>query len=125
MPAPKSFTVVDLILIAAIVAIAGALLPFLESGLADTVAVYRDNSLIAEYPLDHDRTFSVGAPTGFVVIEVRQGSVRVVESGCPRGICRHALPIRKAGQQIVCAPNHLTIEISSRHATDGPDAIAE
>jgi hypothetical protein len=35
----------------------------------------------------------------------------------------HTGHIRRSYQQIICAPNHVIVEILATHATDTPDAV--
>jgi hypothetical protein len=50
--------------------------------------------------------------------------VRVLRADCPRQICVRAGAIRRSGQQIVCAPNHILIELETSSGK-GLDAITQ
>jgi len=118
---PRTISPLDIIIIALLLAGAVSFWPFLQSHGPATVVVFRDNRCIARYPLSSDKVFSIRGKEGAMTMEIRDNSVRVVESSCPLGICVQTGAIRRHGQQIVCAPNHVLIELetSSGSAIDG------
>lgn len=123
---PKTFTVVDLFLIIAAVCGACGSIPFLYTLQPATVAVYRDNTLYGEYPLDQHRELTIAGHEGPVTIVIADGSVRVKQSTCRKQICVKSGAVNKPFQQLVCAPNHILIELrSQRESKDTPDAVAQ
>jgi hypothetical protein len=118
---PRTIAPLDIIIILCLVSGAGAFWPFLASHAPATVVVFRDNTAIARYPLASDKVFTVRGKDGPMTLSVKNNGVRVVESRCPRGICIRTGVIRRQGQQIVCAPNHILIELqtSSESKVDG------
>jgi hypothetical protein len=125
MPSPctvRSFTLLDGALVAALVAGSLFFFPLLTSNTAGDVAIIRDNTTIATYPLSSDRLILIRGRTGPMELEIKNKAVRVVSSTCPRQICLFAGHISRAGQQIICSPNHVLIEINSSRK-DGPDAV--
>lgn len=44
-----------------------------------------------------------------LTLELSSSGVRVVQSACPGGDCRHTGAISRAGQQIVCLPNRTVV----------------
>lgn len=107
-------TVADLLLAAALVALPVWMLARSARG-ADTqlvARVTRRGRLYGVYPLDRDRVIVIGpsaAPE--MCIEIRDGRVRVTDSDCPKGVCRHAGATRSPGRSIVCVPGGVIIEI--------------
>lgn len=85
--------------------------------------VFMDNKLIATYPLDQDRTFTVNGRSGPVRITIKNHAVSVEHATCPRGICRKTGSVSKPHTQIVCAPNHILVTITSNRP-DTLDAVA-
>jgi hypothetical protein len=82
-------------------------------GPAAEVRVVHAGKLVGVYPLNKDRVFSVSCDhPDDVKIEINSGRVRVLESDCPKGICRHAGWISAPGRSIVCIPNRLVIELT-------------
>jgi hypothetical protein len=110
---PKLFTLLDLCIIAACGAGAVFFFPFVQSHSPATIAVFRDNAKVAQYPLSQDRTFTVRGNGGAMTVSVENGGVRVLSSSCPKKICMLAGTIRHGGQQIVCVPNHVLIELET------------
>jgi hypothetical protein len=108
------FTVVDLLFIAALVALPGWTLvrSWRASGDRPVARVFQDNHLIGVYQLDHDQTIKISDKTRtHMTIEIHNGAVRVAESDCPKGVCKHAGWVRTPGRSIMCVPNRVLIEI--------------
>jgi hypothetical protein len=72
------------------------------------VRVYIDNHLQNTFPLVNSRVLDLG----HMKIQCTDGSVRVISSDCPRGLCRHHHEIKAPGDTIICVPNRTLIEIS-------------
>ncbi|MBM3314959.1 NusG domain II-containing protein [candidate division WOR-3 bacterium] len=72
------------------------------------VDVSRDGRLVGTYRLDRDRTVDVGPD---FKVEVSRGRVRVLDSNCPKGVCRHAGWRSAAGSSIICVPNRVVVGI--------------
>jgi hypothetical protein len=120
----RTFRILDgLLMLLALVA-AVLFVPMARGGAPETVTVYRDDVLVAQYPLDHDGTFRVRGQTGPVEITIADGAVRVSRSTCPRQICVRSGTISHARQEIICAPNHLTVSIRSPSERGDLDAVA-
>ena len=83
-----------------------------------------DNS---EYVLDlsKDSTTVVSTELGTNLVVVENGTVRVSEADCPNHDCVNQGAISKAGQQIVCLPHKLTIDISDREAAPTYDVVGK
>jgi hypothetical protein len=107
-----------------LVAGAVAALPVLRSEGTPSVVVYRDHKLLARYPLSATATFTVDGAQGPVTVELADGHARVKLSSCPHGICAASGAINTPGRQIVCAPNHVLVQIVSEKR-DTPDAVAQ
>ncbi len=76
------------------------------------------------YPLDTETTVRVPGPLGETVVEIADGTVRVVSSPCPEKICIKTGRISKPGQWIACLPNRVFISIRGRRS-EQPDAISQ
>ena len=70
--------------------------------------------------LDQDATLEVTTSLGRNVIVVQSGEVRVAEADCPQGSCMQQQPISRPGQQLICLPHKLWVEVLS-----GEDASSE
>ena len=76
-----------------------------------------------ELPLDTDATITVTTDLGTNVIEVKDGRVRAKEADCPNQDCVHQGWIGKPGQQIVCLPHKLTVDIVDEDAQADYDVV--
>ena len=90
----------------------------------DKVAIFRENRQIATYPLTEDRMVTVEGANGPVEIDIRNRTVSIVRADCPHGICIKTGSIGRPYRQIVCAPNHILVTITSS-ADDSLDAIVK
>jgi hypothetical protein len=118
----RPVTFFDAVLIAICATGATLFLPLFQNNRPETVAIVRDATTIATYPLSTDRRVLIQGRIGPMELEIRNKAVRVVSSTCPRQICLFAGRIGRTGQQIICSPNHVLIEIISSRK-DGPDAV--
>ena len=50
--------------------------------------------------------------------------VRVLNSNCPRQICRHAGTITQPSQTLVCVPNKVLVEIASGSGDSELNAVS-
>lgn len=92
---------------------------------ADTATVViRDGAQnVYELPLSQDATKTVTTDLGTNVIEIKDGRVHVEEADCPNQDCVHQGWIDAAGQQIVCLPHKLTVDIVDEGATATYDVV--
>lgn len=76
------------------------------------------------YDLDTDRTVSVPGPLGETMVEIREGTARIVESPCPNQTCVAAPAVSHKGEWNACLPNEVIIRVAGEDtADDGLDAI--
>ena len=120
----RRFTWLDFILLLILVAGIFFIFPALKSYTPGNVAVYLDNKIIAEYPLDTDRVFRVQGKEGPLDIEISGHSVSVRHASCAHQICVRTGAISRAFSQIVCVPNHILITLKAA-GENGFDAIAK
>ena len=99
-------------------------LPAFERLSPDKVVIFRENRRIAAYPLTENRTVTVKGAIGPVEIVIRNRAVSISHADCPHGICMKTGAIRRPHRQIVCAPNHILVTITSS-ADDSLDAIVK
>jgi len=98
-------------------------IPAMQSRTPSTVVILYNNATLARYPLNENRTCRINAALGPMDIAITNGTAKVVYSTCPQHICMRTGSIHTTGQQIVCAPNHIIIEICSAQK-DGIDAVS-
>lgn len=58
-----------------------------------------------------------------IKVEIKNNSIRIVESDCPHRICVHSGAISRPGEIIVCVPNKVMIEIQGKDES-GFDAVS-
>lgn len=63
--------------------------------------------------LSEDTRLTVETELGTNVVTVENGAVRIVEADCPNGDCMRQQAISEPGQQLICLPHRLWIEISA------------
>ena len=72
-------------------------------------------------PLDEPATFTVetsgtgsaqDAQPGFNIVRICEGTVLVERADCGNQVCVQHAPIKGAGEQIVCLPHGLVVEIA-------------
>lgn len=120
----RAFGPLDIVII--LVALFAALvwIPVMRHAAPATVAIYRDNRLFGEYPVTERREIRVPGAVGDLLVRIDSSGVRIAHATCPRQICVKSGTIRRAGNQIVCAPNHVLVEIRARTSQVELDGIA-
>lgn len=76
------------------------------------VYVYQNGTLYGTYPLNTPITLilpSLGG--GYNTIEIRDGTVAVIDSDCPNKVCVNQGAISNSLLPITCIPHHLVIEL--------------
>jgi len=121
--AVRRFGIADPFLIALLVVLAFAFIPFMRAAAPAVVVVRRDKTIIARYPVDRDMTFRVSGAQGPLDICIARHGVSVVRATCKNQICVNTGRISHSYQQIVCAPNHVTVTVSAGAETDSIDAL--
>lgn len=123
----KKRNVIAVAVIIALVAaaFAGVRLLGASSAASERVAVVHDgDGGTLELPLDTDATRTVTTSLGSNTIVVEGGQVRVSEADCPNHDCIDQGAIDEVGEQIVCLPHKLWVEIveAGSGASGAPNA---
>lgn len=123
----SSLTSLDKLLIVTliIIALAGFIFIGYFSEEADTAIVNVDGKEALRLPLNKNRIFSVEGPLGITDIEIKDGSIRVINSVCDKKICVKTGWIHKSYQHILCVPNHIAIYLSGGGKREKIDGITE
>ena len=102
---------VDLILIAALLLLAGVLYLVLQAGRQEGgVAVVRVNGVETErHSLSVNGTFPLNGGSNILVI--RDGQAWLSEANCPDLLCVKQGRIHYTGQVITCLPNRVTVTV--------------
>lgn len=113
---------VDLIVIAALLILAGVLYLLLNSSRKEGgVAVVRVNGVETErHSLTVEGTFSLNG--GSNVLTIADGQAWLIEADCPDHLCVKQGKIHYTGQVITCLPNRLTVTIEGGES-NGVDLV--
>jgi len=106
----------DIIVIAAVLAVAGILCLFLygtnHSG--SYVQVETDGTVSEVLPLSEDcEKVITTADGGENTLVIKDGTARIIEANCPDKICVHHTAIHRSGESIICLPHRLTVSVVS------------
>ena len=74
-------------------------------------SIYHDGTLLKHLSLKPDR--QIPLEDGKMLIEIKDGKIRVVKSDCPHQVCVHVGWIAHPGEAITCVPYKTVIEIGS------------
>lgn len=88
-----------------------------------TVVIRDGEQNVHELPLSQNATKTVTTDLGTNLIEIKDERVRVEEADCPNQDCVHQGWIDAAGQQIVCLPHKLTVDIVDESAETTYDVV--
>ena len=115
----------DWLLLLAAGSLVAASYPLLwRGGTADRAIVKRDGQLVTELALNVARKYPVTGAIGTTVIEVQPGRARVLSDPGPRQYCVHQGWLTRANAVAICAPNHVTLQLSGRSGrNDGYDTL--
>jgi len=94
--------------------------PSAFSSPGDSISIYRQGNAIARMKLDTDRSARFSVKTGEISVRIRGGKAWIDESSCRNHICQLSPPVFLGGERIVCAPNHLLIQVNG---TSGVDTV--
>ena len=69
--------------------------------------------------LGTNTTFTVTTNLGTNVVIVEGGAARIASADCPNQSCVHQKPISKPGEQLICLPHHLWVEVVAGKSSSG------
>ena len=102
----------DRLLVTLLLILCGVLLVWLRPGPPGSrVVVEREGKVIFTAPLDEERTVELAGRLGSTRLAIRHGSVRILDSPCPRKICIGMGSITRTGELLACVPNGLLVRI--------------
>ena len=90
-----------------------------RGGVADRAIVKRDGKLVTELALNTPRKYEVVGAIGTTVIEVQPGRARVLSDPGARQYCVQQGWLTRADAVAICAPNHVTLQLSARNGRNG------
>ena len=95
------------------------LLSFVSGDKGNTIAVYVDREIYAEYPIDSDKEFLIkGADSVELKMSIKDGNVYVSDSNCPDKVCENTGSINKTNESIICLPGKIVISVVSENNSE-------
>ena len=87
----------------------------------DKIEIYLDNKLTYRYNItDAEKIYSVNGKDGRIKIDVRGGTVRVLESPCRNKLCVKQGAVSQNGDVLVCLPEKMVIKLTgAENEVDG------
>ena len=80
-----------------------------ETGVRVVVTV--DGKEYGSYPLNRDAVVEIEGKIGINTMEIKDGSVCMIEAVCPDLYCVQHEPIHANGEKIICLPGTIILEI--------------
>ena len=103
----------DILLILSLLLAAGAIWLFFRPGETGATAVITQNSKeIRRLNLSTDQEITIEAEGGYNTLLVANGEISVIDANCGDHTCIHTGSVSRQGEQIVCLPHKLVIEIT-------------
>lgn len=90
-----------------------------------SAVVFVDKVQQARLSLEQEGVYPFSGPLGVTIVRVEKEQIFVEKSSCPYHMCERTGPIQRAGQIIVCLPNHLYIKIEAPVQTPYFEAITQ
>lgn len=75
------------------------------------VVIYVDQKEIGRYDLDTDTTKEIQTAKGTNTLVIENGMAYVTDADCPDQVCIRMGKISKTGENIVCLPHKLVIQV--------------
>ena len=69
--------------------------------------------------LGTNTTFTVTTNLGTNVVIIEGGAACIASADCPNQSCVHQKPISKPGEQLICLPHHLWVEVVAGKSSSG------
>lgn len=80
-----------------------------ETGVRVVVTV--DGKEYGSYPLNRDAVVEIEGKIGINTMEIKDGSVRMIDAVCPDLYCVQHEPVHANGEKIICLPGTIILEI--------------
>lgn len=82
------------------------------------VVIYEDQKEIGRYDLNTDITKKIQTEKGTNMLVIKGGTAYITEADCPDELCVRMGKISRTGENIVCLPHKLVIQIEGDAGTD-------
>lgn len=121
----KTFTFFDAIIILLLLCSSVFFYLQISTNGNSTVLVFFDDQIYGRYELNKDQKVAIKGKIGEAILKIENGSAELIESPCPHQICVKTGKIKNPSNQIVCAPGHIMIRISTKKTENEVDAVAQ
>ena len=102
----------DILLVLILLFTAGLLWFLLRPGETGSTAVVRqDGNEIRRIDLSVDQEFTITTGIGYNTLLIENGEISVIDANCGDHTCIHTGRISHQGEQIVCLPHRMVIEV--------------
>ncbi|MGN1277284.1 MAG: NusG domain II-containing protein [Floccifex sp.] len=91
---------------------------FLNQKQKGQVVVHVQNEEVLRLDLEQNGIYNVDGTLGKVVIEIKDGKVRVTQENSPQHLCSKQGFVSSANQPIVCLPNETVVQIEKKEQED-------
>ena len=121
-------SVAVIVVVVVLLAIAVGVWAALQLCPAYYAVVHDGDGGVLQLDLAQDKTVRVETSLGVNVVQVKDGAVSVVEADCPNHNCMDQGAVSHVGDQIICLPHKLWIDVvSNAQETDqsAPDVISK
>lgn len=78
------------------------------------VNIYKESNIVYSIPITDNRIIELDGYESHMIIEIKDESVRVKESGCHNQICVNVGFIKNFGETITCMPNLVYVKIGDK-----------
>ncbi len=90
-----------------------------------TVQVSINGKVTASFPLDTDTTYTIKTADGGInVLEIKNGAARIAEANCPDELCVHQKKISHQGENLICLPHKVMVDITNSAKKATLDGVA-
>ena len=109
----SDFTIIILVvLLAGIILLGGHIRSIALTGDTKTAYIYVDGEIIRSIPVTiKENTINVDTDYGRNIVKVHDDGVEIIDADCPDGLCTRFGFKSEPGDQIVCLPHHLYVEV--------------
>ena len=67
------------------------------------------------YPINSNKIIKVKGPLGYTIVVIKGGKAWIKNSPCREKICMKMGKISRTGQQVICVPNRVLVEIDGKN----------
>lgn len=125
----RVLTKADILLFLALLAIGAGTLWYGSNAIINytnkSIRITVENQVYGEYSLSEDQTITIENNQHLNIVQINNGSVRMLKSNCKNQICVNDGAIDTVGEQIVCLPNRVVVEIIGNESEKEFDAISQ